>query len=66
MRASVVSEVDAIVRSLQVRLGQDFDVAVIEAEVKAELAAYSEARVTQYIPVLVERRGTARLGASAR
>ena len=66
MRASVGSEVDSIVRSLQGRLGKDFDVAVIEAEVKAELATYSEASVTQYIPVLVERRVNARLGGSAR
>lgn len=64
MRGPVVSEVESIVRSLQVRLGDSFDVTVIEAEVRAELATYSEVPVTQYIPVLVERRVTARLGGS--
>ena len=65
MRDPVDSEIDSIVRSLHVRLGEGFDIAVIEAEVKAALANYSQVPVTQFIPVLVERRVTARLDGSA-
>ncbi len=46
---------DVIVRSLQAQLGEDIDAAVIAAEVERELAAYSSVRVTQFVPILVER-----------
>jgi hypothetical protein len=48
--------VGPIVRSLQVRLGEGLDFAVIAAEVEAELSTYANARVTQFIPILVESR----------
>jgi len=53
--------VESIVRSLHLRLGEDFDFAVIAAEVEAELSTYAQARVTQFIPILVESRVWQRL-----
>ena len=55
------AQVDSIVQSLQTRLMAEVDVTVIAAEVEAELAAYSAARVTQFVPILVERSVLARL-----
>ena len=46
---------DVIVRSLQARLGEHIDAAVIAAEVEREIAAYSSVRVTQFVSILVER-----------
>ena len=48
-------------RSLRVRLGDSFDPAEIVAEVEAELAAFAAARVTQFVPILVESRVRNRL-----
>ena len=53
--------VESIVRSLRVRLGEALDSAVIAAEVEAELSKYANARVTQFIPILVESRVWERL-----
>ena len=53
--------VESIVRSLRVRLGEGLDFAVIAAEVEAELSTYANARVTQFIPILVESRVWERL-----
>ena len=53
--------VESIVRSLCVRLGADLDVAAIAAEVEAEFSTYANARVTHFIPILVERRVWERL-----
>jgi hypothetical protein len=53
--------VESIVRSLRVRLDGRLDFAVIVAEVEAELATYANARVTQFIPILVESRVWERL-----
>ena len=53
--------VESVVRSLHARLGPGFDVAVIAAEVYAEFAEYSAARVTQFVPILVESRVWTRL-----
>jgi hypothetical protein len=53
--------VESIVRSLHLRLGEGFDFAVIAAEVEAELSTYAHARVTQFIPILVESRVWQRL-----
>ncbi len=52
---------DSIVHSLLARLGEGFDVDVIAAEVRSELSLYSGARVTQYVPLLVESRVGTRL-----
>ena len=57
----VVEQVDSIVQSLRARLATDVDVTVIAAEVEAELAAYSMARVTQFVPIIVESRVWGRL-----
>ena len=54
-------QLDSIVQSLHARLTADVDVTVIAAEVRAELAAYSMARVTRFVPILVERSVFARL-----
>jgi hypothetical protein len=53
--------VESLVRSLRVRLGEGLDFAVIAAEVEAELSAYANARVSQFIPILVESRVWRRL-----
>jgi hypothetical protein len=50
-----------IVRSLHARLRREFDPAAIAQHVEAELAAFSGARVTQFISILVERRVWERL-----
>ena len=48
-------------RSLRMRLGEGLDVAAIAAEVEAEFSTYADARVTHFIPILVERRVWERL-----
>ena len=53
--------VESIVRSLHVRVGEGLDFAVIVAEVEAEFSRYANARVTQFIPILVESRVWERL-----
>ncbi len=53
--------VDSIVRSLRARLGERVAVDVIRAEVRMELAGYSTARVTQFVPILVESHVRTRL-----
>jgi hypothetical protein len=49
------AQVDSIVQSVRRQLAADVDVTVIAAEVEAELAAYSTASVTRFVPILVER-----------
>jgi hypothetical protein len=51
----------AIVRMVHERLGATIDPAVIEREVAAELALYTDARLTQFVPILVESRVRTRL-----
>jgi hypothetical protein len=58
---TVTERVESIVRSLRSGLGEGLDAAVIRAEVEAELAACSGARVQQFLPIIVERRVWARL-----
>ena len=53
--------IESIVGSLCARLGGGLDVATISAEVEAAFAEFSTARVTQFVPILVERRVWARL-----
>jgi hypothetical protein len=50
-----------ILRCLRARLGQDVDDALIAVEVEAALVLYATARVTQFVPILVERRVRERL-----
>ena len=55
---------DIIVRSLRARLGEGFGIDVLRGgrgEVRRELAAYSSARVTQFVRILVESRVRTRL-----
>lgn len=54
-------QVDSIVQSLRTRLAADVDIAAIAAEVEEELACYSTARITRFVPILVERSVLARL-----
>ncbi|MGZ4143368.1 MAG: three-helix bundle dimerization domain-containing protein [Actinomycetota bacterium] len=53
--------VTTIVQRLQTRVEGDVDSSMIAAEVEAAFAAYSRARITQFVPVLVESRVRARL-----
>ncbi len=53
--------VEPIVRSLRARLGESVDAGLIVAEVEAELAAFAAARLTQFVPILVESRVRNRL-----
>ena len=57
--------VDSIVRSLTARLGESVAVDAIRTEVRNELAAYSTARVTQFVPILVESHVRTRLQAGS-
>jgi hypothetical protein len=54
-------DVSAVVRGLQARLWTGFDASEIAAEVQAEFVRFSEARITQFVPILVERNVRARL-----
>jgi len=45
-----------IVQSLCARLGAGFDADAVAAEVHAAFVSFSAARVTDFIPILVERR----------
>jgi len=64
--AGTRANIDAIVRSLWIRLGEIVDLMVIEAAVTAELDRYSSAPIKQYIPILVERRVFDQLGRRVR
>jgi hypothetical protein len=46
--------VELVVQSLQTRLGPAIDADLIRTEVEAGFAAYSEARVRDFVPILVE------------
>jgi hypothetical protein len=61
LRARLGEAFDVEVILAEVRLGEAFDVEVILAEVCAELAAYSTARVQQFVPILVESHVRTRL-----
>ena len=45
-----------IVRSLLARLGQRFDAVTVATEVEAEFASFAGIRITQFVPIFVERR----------
>jgi hypothetical protein len=48
--------IDLVVQSLQRQLGTTVEAGAIRAEVEAAFAAYSEARIREFVPVLVETR----------
>lgn len=54
-------QIDAVVRSLEVRLGPGADPHQIRAEVEAEFASFASARVSDFVPVITESRVHARL-----
>jgi hypothetical protein len=60
-RGTETDQVESIVRSLQARLGDRVDAAAIAAHVEIELSAYSTARITQFVPILVESHVRTRL-----
>ena len=53
--------IEMVVRSLQVRLGVGIDPALIRTEVEAEFETYADARVREFVPILVETHVHARL-----
>ena len=53
--------IDLVVHSLQTQLGTTVEPDVIRAEVEAGFAAYSQARIREFVPVLVETRVRSRL-----
>jgi hypothetical protein len=53
--------VESVVQALHARFGAAVDVAAIAVEVEAEFAIYAKARVTDFVPILVERGVQARL-----
>ena len=53
--------IELVVQSLQSRFSSTVDAAIIRAEVEAGFAAYSAARVREFIPILVESRVRSRL-----
>src|SRR6478609_1266625 len=52
---------ETIVRSLQARLDGRFDVETLRAQVEAEFASFADVRITQFVPIFVERRVGERL-----
>ena len=58
---ALARRVEAVVRSLQARLGAAFDPVLIRTEVEAEFARYASARVREFVPILVEHQVQARL-----
>jgi hypothetical protein len=52
---------EALVRALHSRFGSRVELAEIEAEVELELSSFADARVTDFLPILVERKVQARL-----
>ena len=60
--AASTRHIEAVVRSLQARLGAGTDPVLIRTEVEAEFARYHSARVREFVPILVEHQVQARLG----
>jgi hypothetical protein len=48
--------IELVVRSLQARFGAAVEPNLIRAEVEAGFAAYSHARIREFVPMLVEAR----------
>ena len=53
--------IEVVVQSLQSRFSSTVDATLIRAEVEAGFAAYSAARVREFVPILVESRVRSRL-----
>ena len=53
--------IELVIRSLQSRFSSTVDPTSIRAEVEAGFAAYSAARVREFVPILVESRVRSRL-----
>jgi hypothetical protein len=53
--------IELVVRSLQTRFGTIVDLDLITAEVQAGFGAFSQARIREFVPVLVEARVRSRL-----
>ena len=60
-RLSWARHIELVVRSLEASLGGAVSTERIRAEVEAEFAAFSEARIREYVPILAETRVRARL-----
>jgi hypothetical protein len=58
--------IELVVQSLRTRLGTTVEPDLIRAEVEAGFAAYSQARIREFVPVLVESRARSRLVAHHR
>jgi len=52
---------ETIVRSLHARLDGRFDVEMLRAQVEAEFTSFADVRITQFVPIFVERRVEERL-----
>jgi hypothetical protein len=59
--SSWLRRIELVVQSLQARLGTSVEPDLIRAEVEAGFAAYSQARIREFVPVLVESRVRSRL-----
>ncbi len=57
--------IEVVTRSLAAELGASVDPARIRPEVEAEFAAYSQVRVRDFVPILVEMRVRSRLSCRA-
>jgi hypothetical protein len=53
--------IELVVQSLQARLGTTVTPEVVRAEVEAGFAALADARIREFVPVLVEARVRSRL-----
>jgi len=53
--------IDMVVSSIQARLGPAVDADRIRVEVEREFASYADARIRDYVPILVETRVRLRL-----
>ena len=59
--ASWERRIELVVRALVTRFGTTVEPDLVRAEVEAEFAVYSEARVRDFVPILVEARVRSRL-----
>jgi hypothetical protein len=48
-------QIESVVNGLQTRFGAVIELATIAVEVEREFARYSDVRVTDFVPILVER-----------
>jgi hypothetical protein len=59
--STIRRDIESVVNGLHVRFGAAVALATIAAEVEREFARYSNARVTDFVPILVERGVQSRL-----